>query len=267
MSFDVSYDNCNADANVLMTQIISNFKADGVGPDRSASPLRSPWLDAGRDRGHQTSRSSSPPSRTRCPVDLVASLDAPGSQHHRHVRRVSTPAAVLNLIFAAEPRRRQQSVCSTTSARTPPRPPIADAKKAYLDAIAASKLIRSTPARPLTRSSWPAQAAGGRRRRRHLHPDRQHRHDRRAVHLRNVRRGRHPAVHRRRLLRPERRVPRLRRRLREPRPSRPPTWSLTFWSNGKNPADNARHARSITAPPPINTEVCAAARLSTYDQP
>lgn len=51
VTFEVAYDNCNADANVL-AQIISNFKADGVDLmiGRSHSGRH---LDAGRDRGHR----------------------------------------------------------------------------------------------------------------------------------------------------------------------------------------------------------------------
>ena len=97
--FEVSYDNCNADAS-LMNQIISNFQADGtdllVGV---ATPVAMAMQAA--TEGTQTpvvfAAVSDPMS-----VDLVASLDAPGSNITGTSDYLDT-AAIMDLIFAQNP--------------------------------------------------------------------------------------------------------------------------------------------------------------------
>ena len=99
VSFDVSYDNCNADAS-LMNQIISNFQADGtdllVGV---ATPVAMAMQAA--TEGTQTpvvfAAVSDPMS-----VDLVDSLDAPGSNITGTSDYLDT-AAIMDLIFAQNP--------------------------------------------------------------------------------------------------------------------------------------------------------------------
>lgn len=153
VTFEVEYDNCNADANVL-AQIISNFKADGVDLMIGVATPVAISMQAeteGTDIPVVFSAVSDPIS-----CGLVASLDAPGANITGTSDALDT-SAVLNLIFAANPTP-PTSVCSTTSARTPPRPR-SPMRRPTLTRRASA--IRNTPARPSTRSSlrlrppWP----------------------------------------------------------------------------------------------------------------
>ena len=128
VTFEVSYDNCNADANVL-AQIISNFKADGVDLMIGVATPVAISMQAeteGTDIPVVFSAVSDPIS-----CGLVASLDAPGANITGTSDYLDT-SAVFNLIFAAQPDADSigllYNVGQDSSAT-----PIADAK-AYLDA-------------------------------------------------------------------------------------------------------------------------------------
>ena len=128
VTFEVEYDNCNADANVL-AQIISNFKADGVDLMIGVATPVAISMQAeteGTDIPVVFSAVSDPIS-----CGLVASLDAPGANITGTSDALDT-SAVLNLIFAANPDAANigllYDVGQDSSAT-----PIADAK-AYLDA-------------------------------------------------------------------------------------------------------------------------------------
>ena len=128
VTFEVEYDNCNADANVL-AQIISNFKADGVDLMIGVATPVAISMQAeteGTDIPVVFSAVSDPIS-----CGLVASLDAPGANITGTSDALDT-SAVLNLIFAANPDAADigllYNVGQDSSAT-----PIADAK-AYLDA-------------------------------------------------------------------------------------------------------------------------------------
>ena len=128
VTFEVEYDNCNADANVL-AQIISNFKADGVDLMIGVATPVAISMQAeteGTDIPVVFSAVSDPIS-----CGLVSSLDAPGANITGTSDALDT-SAVLNLIFAANPDASNigllYNVGQDSSAT-----PIADAK-AYLDA-------------------------------------------------------------------------------------------------------------------------------------
>ena len=128
VTFEVAYDNCNADANVL-AQIISNFKADGVDLMIGVATPVAISMQAeteGTDIPVVFSAVSDPIS-----CGLVSSLDAPGANITGTSDALDT-SAVLNLIFAANPDAANigllYNVGQDSSAT-----PIADAK-AYLDA-------------------------------------------------------------------------------------------------------------------------------------
>lgn len=99
VTFDVSYDNCNADAN-LMSQIISNFIADGVDIMIGvATPVAMAMQAATEDNQIPVvfAAVSDPVS-----TGLVDSLEAPGSNVTGTSDYLDT-AAVMNLMFAANP--------------------------------------------------------------------------------------------------------------------------------------------------------------------
>lgn len=125
VSFEVMYDNCNADSNVL-NQIIANFIADDVDLMIGvATPVAMSMQAATSDIPIVFSAVSDPLS-----TGLVASMEAPGANITGTSDYLDT-AAVMNLIFAANPDAKKIGFlydvgqdASTT--------PIADAKK-YLD--------------------------------------------------------------------------------------------------------------------------------------
>lgn len=99
VTFNVSYDNCNADAN-LMNQIISNFIADGVDIMVGvATPVAMAMQAATEDNGIPVvfAAVSDPVS-----TGIVESLEAPGSNVTGTSDYLDT-AAVINLMFAAKP--------------------------------------------------------------------------------------------------------------------------------------------------------------------
>lgn len=99
VAFSVSYDNCNADAN-LMNQIISNFIADGVDIMVGvATPVAMAMQAATEDNQIPVifAAVSDPVS-----TGIVDSLDAPGSNVTGTSDYLDT-AAVINLMFAAKP--------------------------------------------------------------------------------------------------------------------------------------------------------------------
>lgn len=99
VTFEVSYDNCNADANV-MSQIIANFIADDVDLMVGvATPVAMAMQTATEDNQIPVvfAAVSDPQS-----VGLVESLDAPGSNITGTSDFLDTNA-VMNLIFAADP--------------------------------------------------------------------------------------------------------------------------------------------------------------------
>lgn len=127
VTFDVSYDNCNADANV-MDQIISDFQADNVDVMVGvATPVAMRMQAATEESGIPVifSAVSDPEG-----AGLVESNDAPGANLTGTSDYLDT-AAVMNLIFAANPEAKKigllYDVGQDSSAT-----PIADAK-AYLD--------------------------------------------------------------------------------------------------------------------------------------
>lgn len=99
VTFEVSYDNCNADANV-MSQIIANFIADDVDLMVGvATPVAMAMQTATEDNQIPVvfAAVSDPLS-----VGLVESLEAPGSNITGTSDFLDT-TAVMNLIFAADP--------------------------------------------------------------------------------------------------------------------------------------------------------------------
>ena len=99
VSFEISYDNCNADSN-LMNQIISNFTADGVDLMVGvATPVAMAMQAAteGTDTPVVFAAVSDPVS-----TGLVESLETPGSNITGTSDYLDTNA-VMNLIFAADP--------------------------------------------------------------------------------------------------------------------------------------------------------------------
>jgi len=99
VAFDVSYDNCNADAN-LLTQIISNFIADDVDIMIGvATPVAMAMQAATEDNGIPVVFAAvSDPVGT----GLVESMEAPGSNVTGTSDYLDT-AAVMQLITAADP--------------------------------------------------------------------------------------------------------------------------------------------------------------------
>ncbi len=128
VTFDIQYDNCNADANV-MSQIIADFIADGVDLMVGvATPVAMQMQAATEDNQIPVvfAAVSDPMA-----VELVASMDAPGANITGTSDYLNTNA-VLDLIFAANPEAKTVGLlydvgqdASTT--------PIAAAKE-YLDA-------------------------------------------------------------------------------------------------------------------------------------
>ena len=127
VTFEVDYQNCNADASV-MQQIISNFIADGVNLMVGvATPVAMTMQSMTEDNQIPVVFAAvSDPLST----ELVASLEAPGANITGTSDFLNT-SAVLNLIFAANPEAKTVGLlydvgqdASTT--------PIADAK-AFLD--------------------------------------------------------------------------------------------------------------------------------------
>lgn len=99
VAFDVSYDNCNADAN-LLTQIISNFIADNVDIMIGvATPVAMAMQAATEDNGIPVvfAAVSDPVG-----AGLVESMEAPGSNVTGTSDYLDT-AAVMQLITAADP--------------------------------------------------------------------------------------------------------------------------------------------------------------------
>ena len=99
VAFDVSYDNCNADAN-LLTQIISNFIADDVDIMIGvATPVAMAMQAATEDNGIPVvfAAVSDPVG-----AGLVESMEAPGSNVTGTSDYLDT-AAVMQLITAADP--------------------------------------------------------------------------------------------------------------------------------------------------------------------
>ena len=128
VTFDVQYDNCNADA-MVMSQIIADFIADGVDLMVGvATPVAMQMQSATEDNGIPVvfAAVSDPMA-----VELVASMEAPGANITGTSDFLNTNA-VLDLIFAANPEAKTigllYDVGQDSSAT-----PIADAK-AYLDA-------------------------------------------------------------------------------------------------------------------------------------
>ena len=128
VTFEIEYDNCNADANVL-SQIISNFKADGVDLMIGVATPVAISMQAeteGTDIPVVFSAVSDPIS-----CGLVESLDAPGANITGTSDYLDTNA-VLNLIFAANPDAANIGLLYNVG-QDSSTTPIADAK-AYLDA-------------------------------------------------------------------------------------------------------------------------------------
>ncbi len=99
VTFDVEYDNCNADATVL-EQIVSNFMVDGVDLMVGvATPVAMAMQAATADNAIPVvfSAVSDPVG-----VGLVESLDAPGANLTGTSDYLDT-AAIMKLIFAAQP--------------------------------------------------------------------------------------------------------------------------------------------------------------------
>lgn len=99
VTFDIAYDNCNADAN-LMSQIISNFIADDVDLMVGvATPVAMAMQSATEDNEIPVIFAAvSDPIST----GLVESLEKPGSNVTGTSDYLDT-SAVMNLIFAADP--------------------------------------------------------------------------------------------------------------------------------------------------------------------
>ena len=99
VTFDISYDNCNADASV-MEQIISDFQAEGVDQMVGvATPvaMRMQAATEGTDTPVVFSAVSDPEG-----AGLVESNDAPGANLTGTSDYLDT-ASIMNLIFAADP--------------------------------------------------------------------------------------------------------------------------------------------------------------------
>lgn len=99
VTFDISYDNCNADAN-LLSQIIANFVADDVDLMVGvATPVAMAMQAATEDTDIPVvfAAVSDPVA-----AGLVASLDAPGENLTGTSDYLDT-ASIMNLIFAANP--------------------------------------------------------------------------------------------------------------------------------------------------------------------
>ena len=99
VTFDISYDNCNADASV-MDQIISDFQADGVDLMVGvATPvaMRMQAATEGTDTPVVFSAVSDPEG-----AGIVESNDAPGANITGTSDYLDT-ASIMNLIFAADP--------------------------------------------------------------------------------------------------------------------------------------------------------------------
>ena len=99
VNFEISYDNCNADAS-LLTQIISNFQADQADLLVAvATPVAIAMQAATEESGTPVvfAAVSDPVS-----AELVASLDAPGGNLTGTSDYLDT-TAIMNLIFAAQP--------------------------------------------------------------------------------------------------------------------------------------------------------------------
>ena len=99
VAFDVSYDNCNADAN-LLTQIISNFIADDVDIMIGvATPVAMAMQAATEDNGIPVVFAA---VSDHVGAGLVESMEAPGSNVTGTSDYLDT-AAVMQLITAADP--------------------------------------------------------------------------------------------------------------------------------------------------------------------
>lgn len=99
VSFDIRYDNCNADANVL-SQIVANFAADKVDLMIGvATPVAMTMQGATEENGIPVVFAAvSDPIGTK----LVDSMDKPGHNITGTSDALDT-TAILNLIFAADP--------------------------------------------------------------------------------------------------------------------------------------------------------------------
>lgn len=127
VTFDVSYDNCNADANV-MDQIISDFQADGVDLMVGvATPvaMRMQAATEGTDTPVIFSAVSDPEG-----AGLVESNDAPGANLTGTSDYLDT-ASVMNLIFAANPDAKKIGLLYDVGQDASAAP--IEAAKAYLD--------------------------------------------------------------------------------------------------------------------------------------
>ena len=99
VTFEISYDNCNADANVL-SQIVANFEADGVDLMVGvATPVAMTMQAATEESGTPVVFAAvSDPLGT----GLVDSMDAPGANITGTSDALDT-ASIMNLIFAQDP--------------------------------------------------------------------------------------------------------------------------------------------------------------------
>ena len=149
VAFDVSYDNCNADAN-LLTQILSNFIVDDVDIMIGvATPVAMAMQAATEDNGIPVvfAAVSDPVG-----AGLVESMEAPGSNVTGTSDYLDT-AAVMQLITAADPDVKNIALLydigqdSSTAA-------IAHAKE-YLDANGIA--YGNTPAPPWTKLPLPCR--------------------------------------------------------------------------------------------------------------
>lgn len=137
VTFDVSYDNCNADPNVL-SQIIENFKANNVDLMVGvATPVAMAMQSAteGTDIPVVFAAVSDPVS-----VDLVASLDAPGANITGTSDYLDTNK-IMDLIFTAKPDADKIGLLydvGQDSSTTP-----INAAKAYLDSKGISYVERT----------------------------------------------------------------------------------------------------------------------------
>lgn len=99
VTFEIDYDNCNADSNVL-EQIIANFIADDVDLMIGvATPVAMAMQAATEDNGIPVVFAA---VTDPIVVDLVDSLDAPGANITGTSDALDT-AAIMRLIFAADP--------------------------------------------------------------------------------------------------------------------------------------------------------------------
>ncbi len=177
VTFNVLYDNCNADASV-MEQIIAGFLADNVDVMVGvATPVAMRMQTATEDSGTPVVFSAvSDPVGT----GLVESLEAPGANVTGTSDYLDT-AAIMNLIFALDPDADcigllyDQGQDSSASA-------IAEAK-AFLDERGVKYVERTGTTTDEVMLAAQALVSDGV--------------DRRACNLRDLHRGRHPPVHRR----------------------------------------------------------------------